>query len=70
MVEMAGHATADELMASAPYDRAVRYPFFGQDDSGRAVLILPGDEAYPGDTPAIRGPKRVVLEDGRWWVAS
>jgi 8-oxo-dGTP pyrophosphatase MutT (NUDIX family) len=70
MVEMSGHTSVDQLMAAAPYDSALRFPFFGQDQQDRAVLILPGDPAYPADKPPVRGAKRVVLEDGRWWVVS
>ena len=70
MVEMSAHNSVDQLMAEAPFDSALRFPFFGQDPQDRAVLILPGDPAYPADKPPVRGAKRVVLEDGRWWVVS
>ncbi|MEE2836283.1 MAG: NUDIX domain-containing protein [Myxococcota bacterium] len=70
LVEMSGLATVDALMQAAPYDRAMRFPFFGQDSRDRAVLLLPGDPDYPKEQPAVRGPTRVVLENGRWWVVS
>jgi 8-oxo-dGTP pyrophosphatase MutT (NUDIX family) len=68
LVEMSGLETVDALMTEAPYDTAMRFPFFGQDSEDRAVLLLPGDPDYPKDQPPVRGPKRVVLENGRWWV--
>jgi 8-oxo-dGTP pyrophosphatase MutT (NUDIX family) len=68
LFEMKGLETVDALMAEAPFDRALRFPFFGQDSQDRAVLLLPGDPSYPADQPAVRGAQRVVLEDGRWWV--
>ncbi|MDE0882638.1 MAG: NUDIX domain-containing protein [Myxococcota bacterium] len=68
MVEMSAFPSADALMAAAPYDRALRFPFFGHDEQGRQVLLLAGDPEYPADTPAVRGPTRVMLKNGRWWV--
>jgi len=70
LVEMRGHHTVEQLMAAAPFDEALRFPFFGQDSEDRAVLILPGDPAYPVDQPLVRGVTRVRLEGGRWWVVS
>ena len=49
----------------ARHDRAMRFPFFGQDSRDRAVLLLPGDPDYPKEQPAVRGPARVVLENGQ-----
>lgn len=40
-------------------------PRFEQLD-GALTLLLPGDPLYPSPNP-VRGPKRVVMDQGRWW---
>jgi 8-oxo-dGTP pyrophosphatase MutT (NUDIX family) len=44
-------------------------PRFQQLD-GQLVLCLPGDPEHPIEEPALPGPTRMVLEDGRWWSRS
>lgn len=37
-----------------------------RDENGTFVLMLPGDPHHPEDKPALPGPTRFVLADGRW----
>ena len=41
-------------------------PVFRQID-GRNSILLPGDPLYPSDHP-VRGPTRITMGQGRWWV--
>jgi 8-oxo-dGTP pyrophosphatase MutT (NUDIX family) len=68
LLEMSDCADVDAVLACAPFDEALRFPFFAKDDAGRVVILMPGDDDYPADQPPVQGSTRFTLDDGRWWT--
>jgi 8-oxo-dGTP pyrophosphatase MutT (NUDIX family) len=68
LIEMGDCEDVDAVLARAPFDTALRFPFFGTDAEGRVVILMPGDADYPVERSPVQGSTRFVLDDGRWWT--
>jgi len=63
--ELSAFGDCAALMASAADREVVPVMPRIEKGAGGVSIILPGDPSHPSDHPA-RGPKRIVLRDGRW----